>query len=87
MHTMGHGELPMDAEEYRRRARRCLIVARQTANLEERARAVDTAMMWVELADWAEGKWPEGKQQQQQARSETSGDRDEPLAPERRMEP
>jgi hypothetical protein len=44
-------------------------------------------MMWVELADWAEGKWPEGKQQQQQAQSETFGDRDEPLAPERRIEP
>jgi hypothetical protein len=23
-------------------------------------------MMWMELAEWAEGKWPQGKQQQQQ---------------------
>ena len=86
MHTMGMGEFPMDAEEYRRRARRCLIVARQTSSPEERARAVDTATMWVELADWAEGKWPEGKQQQQ-VQSEAFSDRDEPLAPQPRMEP
>jgi hypothetical protein len=52
---MGHGELPMNADEYRRRAGRCLLVARQTANPEERARTVDTAMMWMELAEWAEG--------------------------------
>jgi hypothetical protein len=56
----------MNADEYRRRAGRCLLVARQTANPEERARTVDTAMMWMELAEWAEGKWPQGKQQQQQ---------------------
>jgi hypothetical protein len=55
----------MNADEYRRRARRCLVVARQTANPEERARTVDTATMWMELAEWAEGKWPEGKPQQQ----------------------
>jgi hypothetical protein len=55
----------MNADEYRRRARRCLVVARQTANPEERARTVDTATMWMELAEWAEGKWPQGKQQQQ----------------------
>ena len=72
----------MDADEYRRRARRCLVVGRQSASLEERARAVDTAMMWVELADWAEGRWPEGKQQLQQVQSEKFSDRDEPVAPE-----
>ena len=77
----------MDADEYRRRARRCLVMARQSANPAERARAVDTAMMWVELADWAEGKWPEGKQGQQQVQSETLSDRDEPSAPQPRMEP
>jgi hypothetical protein len=77
----------MDADEYRRRARRCLVMARQSANAAERARAVDTAMMWVELADWAEGKWPEGKQQQRQVQSETLGDRDEPSAPKPGMEP
>jgi hypothetical protein len=66
----------MDADEYRRRARRCLVVARQSSSPEERARAVDTAMMWVELADWAEGRWPEGKQQLQQVQSETLGDRE-----------
>jgi hypothetical protein len=77
----------MDAEEYRRRARRCLFVARQTANPEERARAVDTAMMWVELADWAEGKWPEGKlpedkqRLEQRVRSKKFDNGDEPLAP------
>ena len=77
----------MDADEYRRRARRCLLMARQSASAAERARAVDTAMMWVELADWAEGKWPEGKQEQQQVQSETLSDRDEPPAPEPRTEP
>jgi hypothetical protein len=74
----------MNADEYRRRARRCLVVARQTTNPEERARTVDTATMWMELAEWAEGKWPEGKQQQQvqqqQVQPEKLGDRDEPLA-------
>ena len=55
----------MDAEEYRHRARRCLVVARQTASPKERVRAVETAMMWAELAEWAEGNWPEGKQPQQ----------------------
>ena len=57
--------LPMNAEEYRRRARRCLVLARQTASVKERARTVDTAMMWMELAEWAEGRWPAGKEQQQ----------------------
>lgn len=68
----------MNADEYRRRAGRCLVVARQTANAEERARTVDTAMMWMELAEWAEGKWPQGKQGQQ-VQPETSSDGDEPL--------
>ena len=62
---VGHGESPMNADEYRRRAGRCLVVARQTANPEEKARTVDTALMWMELAEWAEGKWPQGKQRQQ----------------------
>ena len=53
----------MNADEYRRRARRCLVLARQTACHKERARTVDTAMMWMELAEWAEGKWPQGKEQ------------------------
>ena len=70
---MGHGELPMNADEYRRRAGRCLLVARQTANPEERARTVDTAMMWMELAEWAEGKWPQGKQQQVQPQKLSDG--------------
>ena len=55
----------MDAEEYRRRARRCLLVARQTVCPRERARTVDTAIMWMELAEWAEGRWPAGREQQQ----------------------
>ena len=59
------GDRPMDAQEYRRRAKRCLILARQTASLKERARTVETAMMWMELAEWAEGKWPQDKQQRQ----------------------
>jgi hypothetical protein len=80
MHTDGHGELPMNADEYRHRAGRCLVVARQTANPEERARTVDIAMMWMELAEWAEGKWPQGKQQQQQqVQPEKSSDGAEPL--------
>jgi hypothetical protein len=85
-HWRSMGKLAMDAEEYRRRARRCLVMARQSANPAERARAVDTAMMWVELADWAEGKWPEGKQQQE-VQSETLSARDERSTPESRMEP
>ena len=68
----------MNADEYRRRAGRCLAVARQTANPQERARTVDTAMMWMELAEWAEGKWPQGKQGQQIPQK--FGDRDEPRA-------
>jgi hypothetical protein len=56
--------LPMNAEEYRRRARRCLVVARQTACPHERARTIDTAMLWVELAEWAEGNWPPGQEPQ-----------------------
>jgi hypothetical protein len=69
----------MNADEYRRRAGRCLAVARQTANPQERARTVDTAMMWMELAEWAEGKWPQGKQLQQ-GEPEKSSNGAEPLA-------
>jgi len=54
--------LPMNAEEYRRRARRCLFLARRSASPQERARTIDTAMMWMELAEWAEGRWPPGKE-------------------------
>jgi hypothetical protein len=79
MHTDGRGELPMNADEYRRRAGRCLVVARQTANPDEKARTVDTALMWMELAEWAEGKWPQGKHQQQ-VQPEESSDGAEPLA-------
>jgi hypothetical protein len=68
----------MNADEYRRRARRCLVVARQTANPEERARTIDTATMWMELAEWAEGKWPEGKLLQE-GQPEKSSDGAEPL--------
>ena len=67
----------MNADEYRRRAGRCLAVARQTANPQERARTVDTAMMWMELAEWAEGKWPQGKQERQ-VQPEKFGDLSEP---------
>ena len=84
---MGHGELPMNADEYRRRARRCLVVARQTACPKERARTVDTAMMWMELAEWAEGNWPEGKPEDRQVQSGKFGDQDEPLASQPRMDP
>jgi len=69
----------MNADEYRRRAGRCLAVARQTANPQERARTVDTAMMWMELAEWAEGKWPQGKQLQQ-VEPEKLSDATEPRA-------
>jgi hypothetical protein len=79
MHTDGRGEFLMNADEYRRRAGRCLVVARQTANPGEKARTVDTALMWMELAEWAEGKWPQGKQQQQ-VQPEQSNDGTEPLA-------
>jgi hypothetical protein len=56
----------MDAHEYRRRAKRCLILARRAASLKERVRSVETARMWMELAERAEGKWPAGVQQQVQ---------------------
>ena len=68
-----NGEKPMDAQEYRRRAKRCLILARQAATLRERARTVETAMMWMELAEWAEGKWPQGKQQQVESEELVTG--------------
>jgi hypothetical protein len=66
------GILPMDADKYRHRARRCVFVARHTTCPKERARVVDVAMMWIQLAEWAAGKWPGTEQQFQQ---ETPGKR------------
>jgi len=56
----------MDAEEYRRWARQCLVVARQFANPESRAGLLDAALLWRRLAKQAEKKKPPIQQQQQQ---------------------
>ena len=50
----------MDAEQYRRRARRYLIRARQMLNPVNRATMIDMAVIWMRMAEWAkpENRWP-----------------------------
>ena len=56
----------MDAEQYRRRARRYLIRARQMLNPVNRVTMIDMAVIWMRMAEWAR---PENlvQHQQQQA--------------------
>jgi hypothetical protein len=44
------GEWWMTAEEFRRRARRCLILARRTVSPENREALIDVALIWMRLA-------------------------------------
>jgi len=50
----------MDAEQYRRRARRYLILARQMISPVNRATMIDMAVIWMRMAEWAkpENRWP-----------------------------
>lgn len=56
---------PMDAEEYRRNARRYLVRARQMASPENRAILIDLAARWMRLAERSETTRPVQQQQQQ----------------------
>jgi hypothetical protein len=56
----------MDAEEYRRHARRYLARARQMASPENRAIMIDLAVRWMRLAERAMGTRPFQQQQQVQ---------------------
>jgi len=60
------GIRPMtEAEEYRRRAWRCLTLARLAVNAEARAKIVDMAEIWMRFAQRAEQQTPVVQQQQQ----------------------
>ena len=63
----------MEAEEYRRRARRCLIVARQIADYRKRAMYIDMAATWMLFAHRAERRKPIIQQQQQMQPKKDAG--------------
>ena len=56
----------MDAEQYRRRARRYLIRARQMLNPVNRVTMIDMAVIWMRMAEWARPANLVIQQQQQQ---------------------
>jgi hypothetical protein len=56
----------MNAEEYRRNARRYLVRARQMISAENRAIMIDLASRWMRLAERSETTRPVQQQQQQQ---------------------
>jgi hypothetical protein len=56
----------MDAEQYRRRARRYLIRARQMLNPVNRVTMIDMAVIWMRMAEWAKPENPVIQRQQQQ---------------------
>jgi hypothetical protein len=56
----------MDAEQYRRAARRYLVRARQMASPENRAILIDLAVRWMRLAERAVATRPVQQQQQVQ---------------------
>ncbi len=58
-------ELPVNSDEYRRRARRYLILARRMADPARRAAMVDAATLWMGLARRAEWNNRVAQQQQQ----------------------
>jgi hypothetical protein len=64
----------MDAEEYRRNARRYLARARQMASAENRAIMIDLAARWMRLAERSETPRPVQQQQQVQPRKDNSED-------------
>ena len=56
----------MNAEEYRRNARRYLVRARQMMRPENRAIMIDLATRWMRLAERSEATRPVQQQQQVQ---------------------
>jgi hypothetical protein len=58
----------MDAEQYRRHARRYLVRARQMASPENRAILIDLAVRWMRLAERATR--PVQQQQQEQPKKD-----------------
>jgi hypothetical protein len=64
----------MDAEEYRRNARRYLVRARQMASPENRAIMIDLAARWMRLAERSEATRPAQQQQQVQPEKDNKQD-------------
>jgi hypothetical protein len=65
----------MNAEEYRRNARRYLVRARQMASPENRAIMIDLASRWMRLAERSETSRPVQQQQQVQPKKEHKKDK------------
>ena len=63
----------MDAEQYRRNARRFLARARQMKSPENRAVLIDLASRWMRLAERSEATRPVQQQQQVQPRKDKRG--------------
>ena len=66
----------MDAEQYRRHARRYLARARQMASPENRAIMIDLAVRWMRLAERAVATRPVQQQQQQQVQPKKGNNKD-----------
>lgn len=64
----------MNAEHYRRHARRYLARARQMASPENRAIMIDLAMRWMRLAERAMATRPVQQQQQVQPKKDNKKD-------------
>ena len=60
----------MDAEQYRRHARRYLARARQMTSPENRAILIDLAVRWMRLAERAVATRPVQQQQQAQPKKD-----------------
>jgi hypothetical protein len=67
----------MDAEQYRRYARRYLARARQMTSPENRAIMIDLAMRWMRLAERAVATRPVQQQQQVQPKKEDKKNQEE----------
>jgi len=65
----------MDAEQYRRNARRYLARARQMMSPENRAIMIDLATRWMRLAERSETARPVQQQQQVQPKEGNKKDR------------
>jgi len=65
----------MDAEQYRRNARRYLVRARQMMSPENRAIMLDLASRWMRLAERSEATRPVQQQQQVQPKEGNKQDR------------
>jgi len=65
----------MNAELYRRNARRYLTRARQMVSPENRAIMIDLASRWMRLAERSEAARPVQQQQQVQPRKDNKRDR------------